>query len=52
MSADEDAVQLGFEVDAFMVMGNNFFVLLGDPAYLEQARIAVARRLERAAPRS
>ncbi len=52
LSADEDTVQLGFEVDAFMVMGNNFFVLLGDQAYLEQARTAIARRLELAAPRS
>jgi AcrR family transcriptional regulator len=52
LSADEDVVQLGFEVDAFMVMGNNFFVLLGDQVYLEQARTAIARRLEFDARRS
>ena len=52
LSADEDAFQLGFEIDAFMVMGNTGFVLHGDHTYLEQARIAVARRLELAAPRS
>jgi AcrR family transcriptional regulator len=51
LSADEDAFQLGFEVDAFMVMGNNGFVLHGDLTYLEQARTAIARRLELAAPR-
>jgi AcrR family transcriptional regulator len=52
LRADEDTVQLGFEIDAFMVMGNNFFVLLGDEVYLEQARTAIARRLELAAARS
>jgi AcrR family transcriptional regulator len=45
ISADEDASQLAFELDAFAFTGNTLFVLQNDPAYLQQARAALARRL-------
>ncbi|MFZ1878941.1 MAG: TetR/AcrR family transcriptional regulator [Gaiellaceae bacterium] len=45
----EDPAQLAFELNAYMLMGNTRFVLYDDPAYLHQARTAVARRLELAA---
>ena len=47
LDADEDAAQLAFELDAYLLMGNTGFVLHDDPAYLEQARAAIARRLGR-----
>ena len=45
VDAAEDAVQLAFELDAYLLMGNTGFVLHDDPAYLEQARAAIERRL-------
>jgi AcrR family transcriptional regulator len=44
----EDAAQLAFELDAYLLMGNTGFVLHDDPAYLEQARAAIERRLGKA----
>ena len=44
----EDPVQLAFEIEAFLLLGNTAFVLLDDPAPLQQARAAVARRLAQA----
>jgi AcrR family transcriptional regulator len=41
----EDPVQLAFELDAYLLMGNTGFVLHDQPAYLEQARAAIRRRL-------
>jgi AcrR family transcriptional regulator len=48
LAADEDPAQLVFELDAFLLMGNMAFVLNGDPRTIEQARVAVRTRLERA----
>jgi AcrR family transcriptional regulator len=45
LAADEDPEQLAFELDACGLMGNTRFVLHNDPAYLEQARVAIKRRL-------
>jgi AcrR family transcriptional regulator len=41
----EDPVQLAFELDAYLLMGNTGFVLHDEPAYLQQARAAIRRRL-------
>ncbi|HEX6700344.1 MAG TPA: TetR family transcriptional regulator [Gaiellaceae bacterium] len=45
VDAAEDPVQLAFELDAYLLMGNTGFVLHDEPAYLEQARAAIRRRL-------
>jgi AcrR family transcriptional regulator len=47
----EDPAQLIFELDAYILMGNTRFVLHDDPAYLEHARGAIARRLDQSALR-
>ncbi len=49
LRADEDPRSLAFELDAFLMMANARFVMHDDPAYLADARAAVARRLDRAA---
>jgi AcrR family transcriptional regulator len=49
LRTDEDASQLAFELNAYLLMGNTGFVLYDDPVYLARARRAVARRLELAA---
>ena len=41
----EDAVQLGFELDAYLLMANALFVSTQEPASLEHARVAIRRRL-------
>jgi AcrR family transcriptional regulator len=41
--------QLGFELDAFLALGNALFLLDGDEA-LERARVAIADRIGRARP--
>ena len=41
----EEPAQLAFEIDAFLLMANNAFVLEGDPLALERARRALRRRL-------
>jgi AcrR family transcriptional regulator len=43
----EDPAQLAFELDSYLLMGNTGFVLHDDVAYLEQARVAIERRLGR-----
>jgi AcrR family transcriptional regulator len=44
----EDAEQLAFEIDAYLLMGNAQFVVSQDPAPLERARRAISFRLARA----
>jgi hypothetical protein len=44
----EDPVQLAFELNAYLLMGNTSFVLHDDPTYLQSARIAIDRRLAQA----
>jgi AcrR family transcriptional regulator len=46
----EDAEQLAFELDAFLLMANAQFVVSPDPAPIERARLAIRRRLAAAAP--
>jgi hypothetical protein len=41
----DDPDQLAFEVESYLLLGNNRFVLTGDPAELERARAALRRRL-------
>jgi AcrR family transcriptional regulator len=43
----EDPAQLAFELEAYLLMGNNAFVLNGDPTPLRQARTAIGNRLAR-----
>jgi AcrR family transcriptional regulator len=45
----EDAEQLAFEIDAFLLLANAAFVIGGDPAPLDRARRAIDRRLAEAA---
>jgi len=47
---DEDAAQLVFELDAYLLLANMQFVARQEPAPMERARRAVARRLAQAAP--
>ena len=49
LDAAEDPAQLAFELHAYLLMGNAAFVLDDDSGHLEQARVAVAKRLARAA---
>ena len=51
LDAREDAAQLAFELDAFLLMGNTAFLLHNDPATLDQARSAIGARLRIAHPR-
>jgi AcrR family transcriptional regulator len=41
----EDPEQLAFELDSYLLLANNRFVLTGDPRELDRARIAIRRRL-------
>src|SRR5215208_5706077 len=43
----EEPAQLAFEIEAFLLMANNAFVLEGDPLALERARRALRRRVQR-----
>ena len=43
----EDAEQLAFEIDAFLLLANAAFVISGDKAQLDHARRAIDRRLAR-----
>lgn len=45
-----DADQLAFELNAYLLLANSQFVASGASLPLERARVAVARRLEAAAP--
>ena len=51
LDAGEDAAQLAFELDAFLLMGNTAFLLHNDRATLDQARSAIGARLRIAHPR-
>jgi AcrR family transcriptional regulator len=46
----EDPEQLAFELEAYLILANQMFVISRDPAPIEQARHALARRLAAAAP--
>jgi AcrR family transcriptional regulator len=48
--ADEDPVQLAFELDAMLKMATASFVLHDDPAALDRARRGIETRLALAAP--
>jgi AcrR family transcriptional regulator len=45
VDAGEDPDQLAFELDSYLLLGNNRFVLAGDPGELDRARAAIRRRL-------
>jgi len=45
LDPSDDATQLAFELDAYLLMGNTGFVLHDDPVHLDQARAAIQRRL-------
>jgi AcrR family transcriptional regulator len=45
IDASEDAGQLAFEVEAYLLLGNTEFVATNDSAHLARARDAVRRRL-------
>ena len=45
LDPSDDATQLAFELDAYLLMGNTGFVLHNYPVYLDQARAAIQRRL-------
>jgi len=48
----EDAAQLAFELDSYLLLANAQFVIRQDPAPIERARRALARRLSAALPAS
>jgi len=45
IDAAEEAEQLAFEIDAFLLLANAAFVISADPKPLERARVAINRRL-------
>lgn len=45
LAPDVDTAQLAFELNAVLVAANTSFILRGDPAAFERARVAVRRRL-------
>jgi AcrR family transcriptional regulator len=47
LDSTEDPAQLAFELEAYLLMANNAFVLENDPAPLRQARTAIRNRLAR-----
>jgi AcrR family transcriptional regulator len=50
IDASEDAEQLVFELDAYLLLANAQYVVSRDPAALDRARRALERRLAAAAP--
>ena len=46
----EDATQVAFELDAYLLLANMQYVPAKDPAALDRARLAIDRLLERTAP--
>jgi AcrR family transcriptional regulator len=50
VGAGEDARQMAFELNAYLLLANAQFVATGDPEALRRARIAIDRRLGAAAP--
>jgi AcrR family transcriptional regulator len=51
IDAGEDAAQLAFELDAYLLMANMAYLLHSDPGTLTRARTAVHARLQRARTR-
>jgi AcrR family transcriptional regulator len=51
LDPSDDAAQIAFELDAYLLMANTYFLLENEPASLDRARAAVRARLERARPR-
>src|SRR5262245_10515341 len=51
LDSTETPVQLAFELEAYLLMGNSAFLLNDDPIPLEQARTAIRNRLARDAGR-
>ena len=49
LDSSEDAEQLAFEVDAYLLLANAQFVISHDSTPLDRARRALERRLEAAA---
>ena len=49
-TASEDAEQLAFELDAYLLLANAQYVISAEPAALDRARRAIERRLAAAAP--
>ncbi len=47
----EDADQLTFELDSYLLMANAQFVIMQEPAPIERGRRAIDRRLAEASPR-
>jgi AcrR family transcriptional regulator len=45
LAPSEDPAQVAFELEAFLLLANNRFVLEGEPAALERGRRAIRRRL-------
>ena len=45
LDATEDPEQLAFEIEGYLLLANNLFVLNGDGRELDRARLAVRRRL-------
>ena len=50
IDATEDVAQLTYELDSLMLGANFAYVFFRDPAALDRARVAIRRRLARAAP--
>jgi hypothetical protein len=46
----EDATQVAFELDAYLLLANAQYVATRDPAALDRARLAIDRLLERTTP--
>jgi AcrR family transcriptional regulator len=50
LDPSEDATQLAFELDAYLLLANAQFVISGEAAPIARARLALERRLATAAP--
>jgi AcrR family transcriptional regulator len=46
VGAGEDPQQLAFEIESYLLLANNVFVLTGDPVALDRARRAIGRLLD------
>ena len=49
LDPSEDATQLAFELDAYLLLANAQFVISGESAPIDRARLALRRRLSSAA---
>lgn len=52
LHATEDPEQLAFELEAYLLMANNTFILNDDPTALRHARTAITNRLARGIQRT